>query len=281
LVDKKSKLHLKTKAKMKMNKDTKVCISISSNPSNTGTTLHNACYQAQGLDFVYKSFRVTDLDGAIAGVRALGIRGCSVSMPFKQQVIPLLDGLDPIARRVGAVNTVLNDKGHLIGYNTDVLGAKKTIRSLGLNTGGKVLILGAGGMARALSVAFQELGFDEIKVSSRTLSRAMNVAEELAIGSLEWDKVSNTPADILVNATPIGMPGYIDGTTFTAKNVSNSTAVVDSVISQKHTALIHEAVNHKKLVLCGMDLTKAQMAEQYQIYTGFRPPLNIIDKVIG
>ena len=143
---------------VKLNKDTEVCISISSNPSNTGTTLHNACYEAQGLDFLYKAFQVTDLEAAVKGVRALNIRGCSVSMPFKQDIIAPIDDLDPLARRVGAVNTVLNDDGCLVGHNTDVSGAIKTIGSLSLGAEDKVLMLGAGGMARALVVAFQEPG---------------------------------------------------------------------------------------------------------------------------
>src|SRR5215831_16515879 len=90
-----------------------LCGSLSLHPVGTGAAMHNAGYRALGLDFVYVPFKVGDLAGAITGMRALGIRGCGVSMPFKQEVMPLLDALDPLAAHVGAVNTVVNDGGRL------------------------------------------------------------------------------------------------------------------------------------------------------------------------
>lgn len=263
----------------KLNKDTEICISISSNPSDVGTTLHNACYEAQGLDFVYKAFRVTDLEAAIKGVRALNIRGCSVSMPFKQDIIALLDSLEPLARRVGAVNTVLNDNGCLVGHNTDVSGAIKTIGSLGFSAEHNVLILGAGGMARALVVAFQELGMYKVTVSSRNLDRASSLAEEFSIAWLDWDIARRSKADVLVNATPIGMLGYPEGPIFIDNVIRESHALIDVVVSQSSTALNCRARRQEKVFLSGLELTKAQMIDQYKIYTGVHPPLHIIDKL--
>ncbi|MEO6143461.1 MAG: shikimate 5-dehydrogenase, partial [Dermatophilaceae bacterium] len=91
-----------------LNKDMSLCISLSGHPSNIGTRFHNYLYEQIGLNFIYKAFSTNDIAGAIAGVRALGIRGCSVSMPFKEAVIPLVDTLEPSAAAIESVNTIVN-----------------------------------------------------------------------------------------------------------------------------------------------------------------------------
>ena len=103
-----------------LNKDTRVCISLAGRPSNLGTRFHNFLYGELGLDFVYKAFTTADLEGAVRGVRALGIRGCSVSMPFKAAILPLVDVVEPSAAAIDAVNTGVNDDGVLTAANTDV-----------------------------------------------------------------------------------------------------------------------------------------------------------------
>src|SRR6185503_19793813 len=115
------------------------CGSLSLHPSPLGAAMHLAVYRALELPFTYVPFAVTELGGAIHGMRALGIRGYGISMPYKQAVIPLLDALDPLAATIGAVNTVVNDGGRLTGHNTDCAGA---IRALGPVTGARVLLLG-------------------------------------------------------------------------------------------------------------------------------------------
>ena len=95
-----------------LSKDTRLCISLAARPSNIGTRFHNYLYDLLNLDFIYKAFTTTDIVAAIGGVRALGIRGCSVSMPFKQDVIPLVDNVEPSAEAINAVNTIVNDDGH-------------------------------------------------------------------------------------------------------------------------------------------------------------------------
>ena len=102
-----------------LNKDMQVCISLAGRPSNIGTRFHNFLYDELGLNFVYKAFTTDDLEGAVRGIRALGIRGCSVSMPFKEAIIPLVDNLEPSAVAIESVNTVVNDDGVLTASNTD------------------------------------------------------------------------------------------------------------------------------------------------------------------
>lgn len=115
-------------------KDTQLCISLSARPTSIGTRFHNHLYEALGLDFVYKAFTTTDITAAIAGVRGLGIRGCGVSMPWKEEVIALVDEMTPSASAIGSVNTIVNDEGRLVAYNTDVI-ALQAAEQFALYTG--------------------------------------------------------------------------------------------------------------------------------------------------
>ena len=106
-----------------------ICISISEKPGNFGKIIHNAGYEALGLNWIYIPFKITNLEDTIKGIRALGIRGCSVSMPFKEKVIKFLDDIDPLANEIGSVNTIVNNNGILKGYNTDFLGFQKSFKN--------------------------------------------------------------------------------------------------------------------------------------------------------
>ncbi|MGP8052022.1 MAG: shikimate dehydrogenase family protein, partial [Desulfobaccales bacterium] len=113
--------------------------------------MHNAAFRELGLNAVYVAFAVTDLARALAGLRGLDIQGVSVTIPFKEEIIPLIDELDPQAARIGAVNTLVNRDGLLTGFNTDWLGALRALRARTSLSGEHVLILGAGGAARAIA----------------------------------------------------------------------------------------------------------------------------------
>src|ERR1700752_3132382 len=118
-----------------LSKDTRLCISLAARPSNIGTRFHNHLYDQLGLDFIYKAFTTTDIVAAIGGVRALGIRGCSVSMPFKEAVSPLVDKVEPSARAIPSVNTIVNDDGYLTASNTDYIAVQRLIDEHGLGSG--------------------------------------------------------------------------------------------------------------------------------------------------
>jgi shikimate dehydrogenase len=115
-----------------LSKDTQLCISLSGRPSNIGTRFHNHLYAALGLDYVYKAFTTTDLAGAVTGIRALGIRGAGVSMPFKEDVIALVDALEPSAEAIRSVNTIVNTDGRLVASNTDYLAVEGLLRTHGV-----------------------------------------------------------------------------------------------------------------------------------------------------
>lgn len=116
-------------------RDTRLCMSLSARPGNFGTRFHNRLYELLGLDYVYKAFSTQDLAGVVRGIRALNIRGCAVSMPFKEDVIPLLDALEGSAAVIDSVNTIVNDDGRLTGFNTDYLAVRNLIEASGLDNG--------------------------------------------------------------------------------------------------------------------------------------------------
>jgi shikimate dehydrogenase len=259
-----------------INKDTQLCISVSSRPSNFGTILHNAAYAELGLNFAYKAFGISDLAGAIAGVRALGIRGCSVSMPFKGAVVPLLDALDETAQAIGAVNTVVNEKGTLTGYNTDAHGARVALETLGIHKQDRVLLLGSGGAARAIMYALQQLQLGRVVLASRDFRRARQLAEYGGAEAIEWSSRNQTGVDVLINATPVGMEPDIDEMPSNENVVCGCRAVMDVVVSPAETRLIKEAKKLGKRVALGHEMSLHQAAAQFRLYTGVEPPLDVM-----
>ena len=200
---------------------TSICLIIGDPVSHSlSPRMHNAAYRAVGLEsaFVYGAARVTtaQLPDAITAIRTLGIRGVSVTMPHKEAVITHLDSIDPTAEELGAVNTIVNERGVLTGYNTDWYGiAKPLAQAIGANFWRgcadapsteplNALILGAGGAARAAAFALRSLNIP-FSVTARTDDRARDVAIRFGGSTLSWDARDTAPANIVINTTPIGM----------------------------------------------------------------------------
>jgi len=261
-----------------INKDTQLCISVASRPSNFGTTLHNAGYMALGLNFAYKAFGISDIEGAITGVRALGIRGCSVSMPFKETVIPYLDALDETARMIGAVNTVVNEAGRLTGYNTDVIGARAALESLKACPGESVLLLGAGGVARAILSALRQLGLNRVRVANRDLEKLQKLNVILSCQPVAWDERQHERADIVINATSVGMHPNAESMPLEDAFIHQSRAVMDVVISPIETRLIGCARSIGKAVAPGYLMSLEQAMAQFALYTGKEPPRDMMER---
>ena len=171
--------------------------------------MHNAAFRELGLNAVYVAFPVTDLAQAVAGLRGLDIRGVSVTIPFKEEIIPLIDELDPQAARIGAVNTVVNRDGRLVGYNTDWLGALHALKAKTGLQGEHVLLLGAGGASRAIAFGILEEG-GRVTLTDVDAPRAAALARDLRVEAIPLDAVDQCPATILVNATPVGMEPKVD-----------------------------------------------------------------------
>jgi len=257
--------------KPSLNKDTKLCISLAARPSNFGTRFHNYLYDQLELDFVYKAFTTTDIAAAIGGVRALGIRGCSVSMPFKEDVIALVDEMDASATAIQSINTIVNDDGYLRAYNTDYIAAADLIAASELDPATPFLLRGSGGMAKAVAAALRDSGFTNGTIIARNETSGRALAETL---DYEWAaSVDDRTAPLLVNVTPIGMAGGAGehDLAFTVEAIEASTTVFDVVALPVETPLIIAARDAAKQVISGAEVIALQAAEQFERYTGVRP----------
>jgi shikimate dehydrogenase len=264
-----------------IDRDTTLCISVASRPSNFGTTVHNAGYRACGLNFVYKAFGITDIKGAMTGVRALGIRGCSISMPFKEKVIPYLDEIDESVGVIGAVNTVVNEGGCLKGYNTDAVGAEKVLRDLSVTPEAKVVVLGAGGVAKAILYSLRKLGVTDIVLCNRTVARS----EHLSGGSITvvaWEGRAGLQGDLLINATSVGMTPDDARMPVAEEVLSRFSKVMDVVISPMESLLVREARARGIAAAEGYKMSLQQAVAQFELYTGQAAPVQAMeDAVIG
>lgn len=254
-----------------LSKDTRVCISLAARPSNIGTRFHNFLYDRLGLDFLYKAFGTTDITGDIAGVRALGIRGASISMPFKSEVLPLVDEVEDSARILGSVNTIVNDDGVLTASNTDYLAVAQLIAERGLDPRRSVLIFGSGGMAAAVGAAFRDSGFRDGVLVARNPETGPGLAERLGY---RWrHHLGGATAAIIVNVTPIGMAGGPEAHQqgFGPEQIAAADTVFDVVAMPSETPLIVAARAAGKPVITGAEVIARQAAEQFERYTGVRP----------
>lgn len=250
-----------------LNKDMTLCISLSGRPSNIGTRFHNYLYDELGLNFIYKAFGTDDIEGAIRGVRALGIRGTSVSMPFKEAVIPLVDELEESASAIESVNTIVNDDGRLVASNTDYEAVAQLIAEHSLDPSVRVVVRGSGGMAKAVVAAFRGAGFDTLTV----LARNQEAGSELAAKyGYEHTAAEPAPADvILVNVTPIGMAGADEAAlSFSAEQIAAARAAFDVVAFPAETPFIIAARGAGTPVITGAEVIALQAARQFERYTG-------------
>jgi shikimate dehydrogenase len=252
-----------------LNKDMQVCMSLAARPSNIGTRFHNYLYDELGLNFIYKAFTTTDLEGAVRGIRALGIRGCSVSMPFKEAIIPLVDVMEPSAVAIRSVNTVVNDDGVLTASNTDYEAVAQLLAEHQVDPGDRVLVRGSGGMASAVVAAFRDAGFEDLTIVARNTEAGPALA-----GRYGFAWVADDPApgfDVLVNVTPLGMRGDAeDVSAFGPEHIGRASTVFDVVAFPSETPLVAAGRAAGKNLITGAEVIALQAARQFERYTGVR-----------
>jgi shikimate dehydrogenase len=252
-----------------LNKDMQVCISLAARPTNLGTRFHNFLYDELKLNFVYKAFTTTDLEGAVKGVRALGFRGASVSMPFKEAIIPMLDDLEPSAKAIDSVNTVVNNEGVLTGSNTDFEAVLALLNNTSIDRSSKILVRGSGGMAKAVVAAFKEAGFVNLTVTARNKEAGSGLATKYGYSFDE--NALNEAFDFLVNVTPIGMSGGNEAElAFSEELIASASSVFDVVASPEETLLIAAARAQGKNLITGAQVHALQAALQFEKYTGVK-----------
>ncbi|MDH1262655.1 shikimate 5-dehydrogenase [Pseudomonas sp. GD03944] len=261
-----------------INRDTQLCMSLSARPGNFGTRFQNHLYQALGLNFVYKAFSTTDLPAAIGGIRALGIRGCAVSMPFKEACIPLLDALHPSAAGIASVNTIVAEQGHLTGYNTDYQAVASLLRSHRIPTDASFALHGSGGMAKAVAFALRDSDFRDGCIVARNETTGRALAQ--ACGFTWQAQLGETRPALLINVTPLGMSGGPEAQSlaFSEAAVEAARYVFDVVAIPPETPLIRLARRQGKPVITGAEVIVLQALEQFVLYTGVRPEPELVQQ---
>jgi shikimate dehydrogenase len=239
--------------------------------------MHNAAFRHLGVNAVYVAFPVTDFRKAVAGLRGLGIGGVSVTIPFKEEIIPLLDELDPRAAEIGAVNTVVNREGRLIGYNTDWLGAVTALTAKISLKERHVLILGAGGAARAIAFGIINTG-GRVSLTDIDAARAAALVKDLGAEFIPSDTLETCPATILVNATPVGMSPNVDGIPINPDLLGRFEVVMDIVYQPLVTRLLREAQARGAATIDGLQMLIHQGAAQFELFTGQAAPVEIMSR---
>lgn len=255
--------------------------------------MHNAAFQALGMDCIYVPFAVPQerLAEAVQGLRSLGVAGWNVTIPHKSAIMPFLDQLSPEAVRAGAVNVVCNQDGCLTGYNTDGAGLVISLeRDLDCPVAGKrIVVLGAGGAARGAVAALAEADAAAITVVNRTLSTASQLAAELqgqlsVKGTIEVADFSVLSTllpttDLLINATSLGLHGEeIVGLDLAL--LPAAAKVYDMVYGVVPTPLVRAARQHGVLVCDGLGMLVAQGELAFYRWTGITPPAGLMSKTL-
>lgn len=260
---------------------TRVCALIGNPVAHTmSPAMQNAAFEERGLDFVYLAFEVADVEGAVRGMRALGIRGFGVTVPHKVAVMQYLDQIDPVAHKIGAVNTVVNDSGHLSGYNTDWEGLVRALEPHASMENQRVVVLGAGGAARAAAFAMRRRGA-QLTILNRTEEKARSLAQEVGgIGGPLSQVESVSEADVVINATSVGMHPHVDETIVGAQHLQPHQVVMDVVYNPLQTRFLREAEQRGCVVVPGCEMLVLQGIVQFELWTEAPAPVDVMRAVV-
>jgi shikimate dehydrogenase len=255
--------------------------------------MHNAAFAKLDLDYAYLPFRVKpeDLSRAVSGLRALNVVGFNVTIPHKVAVMPLLDELDPLAEKIGAVNTVVNANGVLEGYNTDASGFLQALVERGIQPSDKnIVLLGAGGAARAIAYILiqrnarltilnrrQELDWAEAIAANIK----KDIGKDIAVFELLPDHLEKAlaNADILVNATSVGMSPESEISLVPARLIRSGLVAVDIVYNPVRTKLLRDAAAAGAVIIEGLDMLVWQGALAFEKWTGRKAPFDLMKEV--
>ncbi len=277
---------------MKINGKTRICAIIGDPVEHSlSPIMHNAAFEEIGLNLVYTAFKVNarNLKTAILGAKSLDILGLNITMPHKNTVIKYLDELDPVAQAINAVNTVVNQQGKLIGYNTDGSGIMKALKENRVYPlDKKLVLLGAGGAAKAIAYQVSQ-EVKELVILNRTLEKAKTLAEMLKNSkikiksqtlSLNTLKKELSNADILINATSVGMNPDINRSPVPSEYLHSDLSVMDIIYNPIKTKLIEDAETVGAKIVSGIDMLIYQGAVSFEIWTSSPAPIDIMKNAI-
>ena len=244
--------------------------------------MHNAAFRALDLDCAYLPFAAPDAQAALVGLAALGISGASVTIPHKERVIPLLDEVEPLAAAIGAVNTIQvrrqQGEARLVGSNSDWQGANQALLEVTTLKDKKVVLLGAGGSARAIGFGLGREGA-QVELCSRTESRGRALARDLDCAWRSLAEVDQLSGDILVNATSVGMNAP-EISPLPAEVTARFPVVMDIVYAPLATRLLRDAEDSGCRVINGLEMLLYQGVAQFELWTGQAAPVDVMRQAL-
>ena len=251
--------------------------------------IHNAAFEYMNMNRVYLPLRIPaeHLSQFIADCPAMGILGLSVTIPHKQAVLQLCTAPDEEVTGIGAANTLVFDDSSIAAHNTDCSAALDSLEeALGITEKGRdvlngksALLLGGGGVAKAIAFGLRHRGAD-VFVATRSPQKAAPLAESLGCQIIDWNDRHSQSANIIVNCTPIGMHPNVDETPFDKQHLDSSMVVFDAVYNPENTVLIKEAADIGCTVITGVDMFVRQAAIQFRHFTGQEAPMNVMREVM-
>jgi len=255
--------------------------------------IHNAAFRKLGLNVVYLAWQVEAIGDAIKGLHALGnFRGASVTIPHKVAAIPFLDHVEATAQRIGAINTIVAEKGKLTGYNTDATGALRALREGGVELRGRrIVILGSGGAARAIVFALAgESGVEKLTLlgiddrERKTLAQDVRAQTTLTVEDLYLDETALRrvlpDAHVLIHCTPVGMSPKADATSVPASLLHADLSVMDIVYNPLETRLLKDAKQAGCKTIPGLEMFLNQAVAQFELWANQPAPVDVMRQVL-
>lgn len=246
---------------------------VAGNPikSSLSPVMMNTAFRRETVNAVYLALQATKLSDLLNLVQEIPIQGLSITMPHKQEIMQYLENTDPLSAKIGACNTILRAQdGKLYGFNTDVAGIVGPLEKRLSLKGAKVLVLGAGGAARAAVFGLRDRGA-EVFILNRTAETAQKLAKQSGSKTIRKEAVAKTAFDVIINATPIGMAGMKGTSLLEAKDL-NTKLVFDLVYNPIETPLIRMARQQGIPFITGVEMFVQQGARQFEIWTGKPAP---------
>lgn len=242
--------------------------------------MHNVAFRAAAVRGVYLKWvtMVDELEDFLDVVEVLGIKGFNVTIPHKETIVPLLDRVDPVAERLGAVNTVVNEGGSLVGRNTDVIGVERTFERHGVDVKGRTaLVLGAGGASRSVLSFLMSKGADT-DITNRTMGKAESLAKTFGAEAVTARVAEEKAYDIIVNCTPLGMKGFPQEMSISPHVLREGQFVMDTVYNPPVTPLLAEAARKNAIAVNGKDMLIYQALASFEMWTGKAVDYEVMDK---
>ncbi len=241
--------------------------------------MHNRAFAATGHNGVYLAFDVPDIAAAVAAGRTLNLHGWSVTIPHKVAVVPLLDALDPMAGKIGAVNTVINRNGRLTGYNSDGLGVVSALKEKTSLRNKTAAVVGAGGAARAIAFSLKAEGAD-VTIVNRSVKRGEALARDIDAPFLPLADFDRPLYHILINTTPVGMTPHVAAMPVKEETIAPEMIVMDIVYNPLITRLLQIAAGRGCTVVDGAAMFIYQGAFQFELWTGRKAPITLMRETV-